>query len=154
MEAIKCNAVALPLKDHTFDTALAMHMLYHVADQKAAVRELARVVRPSGKVAVTTNSLNNSLALMGLAREAFGGTSRDPGAELFSPEMGHSLLSGHFAHVEMLEFIDRLDITNAADIFAALVSMPPGKRSGAVGEIMSVYVTDPDGNLVEVCNRL
>lgn len=30
----------------------------------------------------------------------------------------------------------------------------PGERRGATGPIMSVYFYDPDGNLVEVCNRL
>ena len=30
----------------------------------------------------------------------------------------------------------------------------PGERTGAKGRILSVYFNDPEGNLVEVCNRL
>jgi catechol 2,3-dioxygenase-like lactoylglutathione lyase family enzyme len=30
----------------------------------------------------------------------------------------------------------------------------PGERSGATGRILSVYIKDPDGNLVEVSNQL
>lgn len=127
--AVESDAVRLPFAEDIFDIALAMHMLYHVDDQEAAVRELARVLRPGGKAAISTNGLDNSIPLMALAKAAFGGSGRDPGAELFSPHMGYEILSRHFRHVEIHEFTDRLEITDPDDIFAALTSMPPGNTA-------------------------
>ena len=45
----------------------------------------------------------------------------------------------------VLAHLEREGITIAAG---------PGERAGAVGPILSVYFRDPDGNLIEVSNRL
>jgi SAM-dependent methyltransferase len=50
---------ALPLADGSVDGALAMHMLYHVPDVPAAVRELRRVLRPGGVLMVSTNGVED-----------------------------------------------------------------------------------------------
>lgn len=45
------DAYALPFEDDSFDVAHAHQVLQHLADPVAALRELARVVRPGGIVA-------------------------------------------------------------------------------------------------------
>ncbi len=45
---------ALPYADATFDAVIAVNSLFYAADPVAAMRELARVVRPGGRVVVTT----------------------------------------------------------------------------------------------------
>jgi len=40
---IEADAQALPLPDDAYDCAMANHMLFHVPDQRAALRELRRV---------------------------------------------------------------------------------------------------------------
>ncbi|MCC3328286.1 class I SAM-dependent methyltransferase [Nocardia abscessus] len=49
------NAEQLPLTDGEFDRTTARHMLYHVPDPGQALRELRRITRPGGRVAVTVN---------------------------------------------------------------------------------------------------
>jgi SAM-dependent methyltransferase len=44
---------ALPFGDASFDAVIAVNSLFYAADMAAAMRELARVVRPGGRVVVT-----------------------------------------------------------------------------------------------------
>ncbi|MFC8043336.1 class I SAM-dependent methyltransferase [Nocardia sp. NPDC057353] len=55
VEAVTGDAEALPFGDDEFDAVTARHMLYHVPDPRRALRELARITRPGGRVAVTVN---------------------------------------------------------------------------------------------------
>src|SRR5687768_9740682 len=47
------EAAALPFADGEMDYAFANMFLHHVEDPAAAIRELARIVRPGGRVVVT-----------------------------------------------------------------------------------------------------
>src|SRR5262245_49903112 len=42
----RCDAAALPFRPASFDAVIANHMLYHLDDPEAALREFARVLRP------------------------------------------------------------------------------------------------------------
>ena len=45
---------ALPYDDTSFDAVIAVNSVFYAADPGVAIRELARVVRPGGRVVVTT----------------------------------------------------------------------------------------------------
>jgi SAM-dependent methyltransferase len=47
---VQAGADRLPFDEETFDVAVAITLLYAVPDDAAAVRELARVLRPGGAV--------------------------------------------------------------------------------------------------------
>ena len=51
--ALVGNALVLPFSDGTFDRIIAAEVLEHIPDDRSAITELARVLRPGGTIAVT-----------------------------------------------------------------------------------------------------
>jgi SAM-dependent methyltransferase len=48
--ALKANLLALPFADGTFDAAIALDVLEHIEDHVSALREIARSLRPGGRL--------------------------------------------------------------------------------------------------------
>lgn len=46
--AVTLDAVRLPFRDDSFDAVLCCHVLEHIPDDQAAMREFFRVIRPGG----------------------------------------------------------------------------------------------------------
>lgn len=87
------DAQDLPFEDARFDVVVAAWMLYHVPDLNRALREMRRVLRPGGRLVVSTNyedHLKEMLDLVGVDRWSMS----------FSGENGHEILSSVFPHVE------------------------------------------------------
>src|SRR3954469_16725282 len=51
--AVRADLLALPFPDDYFDVVMASEVLEHIPDDEQAIAEIARVVRPGGRVAVT-----------------------------------------------------------------------------------------------------
>ena len=62
-QAIRCEPIArdgrLPFTTGRFDAAVSIEVIEHVENQFAFLRELARVVKPGGRVIVTTPNILN-----------------------------------------------------------------------------------------------
>jgi SAM-dependent methyltransferase len=111
----------LPFEDGAFDVAVAAWMLYHVPDLDRGIAELARVLRPGGRLVVATNSRFHLLEL----RELVGS---GPSTLKFSREDGEQHLGPHFMRVTredidgQLEFADRHEVE---EYVRASISMAP-----------------------------
>ncbi len=51
--AVRGNAYRLPFPDGAFDVVIAAEILEHIPDDRSAIAEAARVLRPGGRLAVT-----------------------------------------------------------------------------------------------------
>jgi SAM-dependent methyltransferase len=120
------DVCALPFGDGVFDCALSMHMLYHASDTDKAVAELARVLKPGGRLFVTTNGNGNMREMHALSGPILGTPGFDTGSAAFTLERGAPILRRHFATVETVRHVDELRVTDAKDIVRALTSFPPG----------------------------
>jgi 2-polyprenyl-3-methyl-5-hydroxy-6-metoxy-1,4-benzoquinol methylase len=112
---------SLPFGDGMFDVVVAAWMLYHVPDLQRGLGEIARVLRPGGRLVASTNSvfhLHELRELVGSGRSSI----------TFSRESGEELLSRHFAIVRredidgVVEFADRAAVE---DYVLASISMSP-----------------------------
>ncbi len=122
------DAAALPFADESFDAVIAMHMLYHLPDPAAAIAEMARVLKPGGCLAVTTNDIGNLQALYALTT-VFGSDPVDPAGASFGYAAAERLMRAQFGTVSFAQQPARLRVTSPDDVFLALTSYPPGDRA-------------------------
>jgi SAM-dependent methyltransferase len=116
------DAQALPVRAAAFDVALAPHMLYHVPDQAAAVRELRRIVRPGGHAVVVTNSVEHFREVDDLVAELTGARPMRSMLE-FTMEDGEGVLRTAFDVVERIDWRGALDVTDVEAVVAYVASV-------------------------------
>jgi SAM-dependent methyltransferase len=97
VEAIVGDVQELPFESGSFDADVAAWMLYHVPDVDLAISELARVLRPGGRLVAVTNSVDNLIELWSLAGQ---GPKKD---YAFGRENGEEVLRRRFSQVARLD---------------------------------------------------
>jgi SAM-dependent methyltransferase len=125
VDARVADVQALPFADGEFSCAISNWMLYHVPDLDAAVRELARVLRPGGRLVAATLGEENLADLWRLVD--YPRPTRP-----FTAENGAEVLGPYFSQVERrdveaaLVFPDRAAVQRYVDssFFAAAVEKP------------------------------
>ena len=100
---LNADITALPLRDGAVDAALAIHMLYHVPDREAAIRELRRVVAAGGVCVAVTNGSRHTRALRDLVERAVRretpGWRMRPATHAFTAENAAAQLRAAFTTV-------------------------------------------------------
>ncbi|MDP1803965.1 MAG: class I SAM-dependent methyltransferase, partial [Acidimicrobiales bacterium] len=127
VEARVADLGSLPFDDASFDRVIANHMLYHLPDPAAGVAELARVVRPDGRVVAATNGPGQLQPLWSIRADVFGTRPVETTVEAFGRETGRPLLGRAFGEVRWEQYDDELHCTDVEDLMAYVCSSPPGE---------------------------
>ena len=96
---IQGNTLRLPFPDESFDKVICSEVMEHVHDYRGAARELARVTRPEGIVAVTIPTATSENLYLRVGDDYFEspcGHIRPPQAEIILLEclFGQNCLGG------------------------------------------------------------
>jgi SAM-dependent methyltransferase len=111
---------ALPFDDASFDCAVAAWMLFHVPDLDRGLAELARVVRPGGRLVAVTNAEHHLAELRAIA-------GRAAWSRTFTRENGSEPIERHFGDVERRDVDGWVTIEDDAVVRGFVESLDPAE---------------------------
>ena len=103
----------LPLPAGAFDRAIANQMLYHVPDLRRAIRELARVLAPGGRLCAATNGARHMIEYFSLMHQFEPRYPQSAEMVTYRLENASEWLSPAFSRVEVRRRPDTLWVTEA-----------------------------------------
>jgi len=131
---VQADITALPFEDGTFDAILCSHVLEHVDDDRSAMSELARVLRPGGWLLV--------LVPLDLNREQ---TYEDP--SVVAPrDREREFLQHDHVRLYAPDIAERLAEAGLAVTPQRLVDRYPAERYGLVPSDVIFHCTNPSSS--------
>lgn len=119
------DACEIPFRGSVFDAVIANHMLYHVPDLPAALKEIRRVLKPGGCLCATTNGEAHLQEIRDW-KSRFFPDQKDSAwgtpALRFSMENGEDLLRQDFRDIRFLEYPDSLMVDQVEPIIRYIKS--------------------------------
>ena len=106
VDALVADVQALPFADGEFDVVVANFMLYHVPDVHRALAELARVLRPGGRLVAATNGVRQLAELWELV-----GRDLSDRRTLFMRETGEDFLRPHFSRIRCVPLEGTIELS-------------------------------------------
>lgn len=134
-----CPADRIPRPDASADIVIANHMLYHVPDLPAALREFRRVLKPDGVLFAATNGAGHLREIDALY-SAYRGVDTRLGMSLsFTLERGGEALRPFFPDLRIVRREDSLRVDDAAALADYILSMDgdPAERPRLIAHLQA-----------------
>ncbi len=128
----QCDATELPFPDSSYDSVIANHMLYHLDDPTAALREFARVLRRGGRLAAALNGSDHLHELRTIG-PAIGRPELLRGLTLngFVAETAAGVVADYFRDVQVERYHCDLEVPAPEPILTYLDSLTDQPLSSA-----------------------
>ena len=118
------DAQSIPFEGGSFDAVIANHMLYHVPDRLAALKEIRRVLKPTGHFYATTAGNQHLVEIANLIGK-FDPELTSWGMEAtssFTLENGKAQLSQGFAKTRVYRYENALEVTEVDPLVDYILS--------------------------------
>ena len=137
----RADAQRLPFRDQVADVVVANHMLYHVPDQRAALLEAARLLRPGGRAVFATNGREHMKEIDAvLIAAGLPGPAADPTVRAFTLEDAQMVIAPVFPRSIRTTFDDGLRVTEVDAVLAyveSFATLDVGQRRAVEAQIKS-----------------
>lgn len=122
------DARRLPFSARSADAVLMLWMLYHVSDKRAALAEVARVLRPGGRLIASTNAPSEVGDHADIIRRALSDVLQRPIDQWIAPldfnaDNGEVVLSEQFSTVTTHEWSVEIELQEPSPLVAYLDSV-------------------------------
>lgn len=143
------NANAIPIDDAAFDAVVANHLLFYMADWESGLAEMARVLKPGGRLYASTTGRNHLKEMNQLVSDFdpeadFWGVMP---AEPFYLETGHDQIARRFAQVETRRFDNHLEVGEADPLVDFVLST--NAKSRLTDDRLIGFIDHVEGRIAE-----
>ncbi len=139
------DAQSIPFDDGSFDMVIASHMLYHLTDRSKGLKEIKRVMKPTGHFYASTigcNHLKELSEIIGKFDSQLAIWGRLP-SNSFTLENGASQLADDFFDISVYRYPDSLEVTDAKllldYIFSGRLELSDERKLELIGFVMQQF---------------
>ncbi len=121
---ISADQENLPFKNEYFDAVVANHVLFYAKDTQSALKEISRVLKPSGVLYASTYGEHHMEEITELVKEFDSRIelSKSRLYNIFGLENGKNILKKRFSDVNLYRYEDALEVNEAQPLIDYILS--------------------------------